>query len=87
VKQVTASMEQSSWESDSSSASQEKRILWNTKVHCRIHKNPPLVPIVSQMNPIHTFQAYFCKFYFNITLPFTPRFFELSIPVRLFDSD
>jgi hypothetical protein len=60
-------MEQSpSREADGHSGSQEiVRLLWNLwKVHYRVRKSPPRVPILSQMNPVHILTPYFPKTYF-----------------------
>jgi len=71
---LTYSIEQStSWEANRFSASQEiPRILWNPKVHYRIHKYPSLVPIPSQSDPVHDPTSHCLKIHLSIILPSKP---------------
>jgi len=82
-------MEQSHyWEASGLSASlRNLRLLWNPKVYYRVHKNAPQVPILSQLNPIHTFPPSFLNINPNIIshlrVDLPPGLFPWGFPTKI----
>jgi hypothetical protein len=55
-----------SCEAASCAATQDiTNFLWKTKVYYRVHTGPLLVPILSQINPVHIIPSYLSKIHFN----------------------
>jgi hypothetical protein len=71
-----------SWEAVSRSATQEfRKMIWNPKVHYRLHKSPLMIPILSWINSVYNSPSYFSKIHFNII----PHL-RLSLPSDLLPS-
>jgi hypothetical protein len=72
-----------SWEATSCAATQElPNILFNSKAHFWDHMSPPVVPILSQLNPIYTSPSYRSMIHFNVIHPLL-----LGLPSGLFPYD
>jgi len=80
------SMEQSpSSETNWFSGSQETpHVLWNPMFHYRIHKCPSPVPILNQLDPVHTTSSHFMKNHLNIILPSTSGSPKWSCRIHMF---
>jgi len=51
-------------------------------IHYYIHKNPPLVPVLSYMSLVYSVTSYFCKTYINTILLCTLLSPKWSLPFR-----
>jgi hypothetical protein len=61
-------MEQTSWEAIIiQSVKNSPSFMEPPKIRCRVHNSPPLVRIMSQMNPVHTLQPHFPKIHVILT--------------------
>jgi hypothetical protein len=74
----------SSWKAKQFSASQEiPHNLWNPKVHYRIHKCPPPLPILSQLDPVHPPTSHFLKIHLNIIISIAKLIFQVCRSLRV----
>ena len=53
------------------------RNLWNPKVHYRLHKISPLIPVRSQTNPVQALPTNFLLIRFNIIIHIYSRVFQV----------
>jgi hypothetical protein len=70
-----------SWEAASCAATEElSSVLWNRMVHYRVHKSLPLVPILSQIDPVHTIPP---SLWSNLRLCLPSSLFPSGFPTNI----
>jgi len=78
----SSSMEQCpSWEAKSQEV---LCLLWDMKLHYCVHNS---LPVLSQMQAVHSFPPYFPKIHSNIIFPSTSRSSSWSLPFRFCDQN
>jgi len=82
-------MEQrSSWEANSHSDRQKTpRLSRNPKVYYRVNKSPPLVSVINEMHPAHTFPPYLSLIHSDIIFPSTLVSSKCSLAYRFSDQN
>jgi hypothetical protein len=76
-------MKQSFFRNCHSASHEIPRLLWNLKIHYRVHNSPPLVPILSHMQPVHTFPPNFPKVHSHLRLGIPYRLFPSGLPTKI----
>ena len=74
-QQLNNSTQQSTFSKANGSSASEgiPHILWYLRIHYHVHNSPQVVPVLSQINPLHTLQSNLFKIHFNIILLSMPK--------------
>jgi len=81
---TTDSMRQSPpWEANSHSVKKKSRLLWSPTIHYRVHNSSPLISMLRQLHPVHTFIPNFPKLHCNVILPSMPTSSKWSLPFKI----
>jgi len=72
-----------SWEANNHSSNPKiPCLLWNPKVHYRVHKSTSLDLNLSQMHPVHKFPPSYPKIHSNLIFPLMARSSECTFPYK-----